>query len=215
MAGGSEPCRARLHLVPDPRDESTEPGAANAATARRQVVDPLLERVAKGDEQAFAELYDAVAPTVFGLARRILRQAEHAEEVAQEVLLQVWQQASRFDAGRGTGMSWILTMTHRRAVDRVRSAQAATDREDRVGRSSVDRDHDSVSEAVEVRLEAEAVRRCISELTSVQRESVLLAYFGGFSYPEVATRLGTPLGTIKTRMRDGLIRLRDCLGVTA
>ena len=178
-------------------------------------LDPILERVAKGDEQAFAELYDAVAPTVFGLARRILRQAEHAEEVAQEVLLQVWQQAPRFEPARGSALAWIMTMTHRRAVDRVRSAQASSDREERVGRASHERDHDSVAEAVEQRLEAEAVRKCIAALTDVQRESVMLAYFGGRSYPEVATQLGAPLGTIKTRMRDGLIRLRDCLGVTA
>lgn len=209
MAGGTEPCRATLHLV---SDLPPEPDVGNAARRR---LDPLLERVAKGDEQAFAELYDAVAPTVFGLARRVLRQAEHAEEVAQEVLLQVWQQAARFEPARGSGLAWIMTMTHRRAVDRVRSTQASTDREDRVGRASHERDHDSVAEAVELRLDAEAVRRCIAELTDIQRESVMLAYFTGCSYPEVATRLGAPLGTIKTRMRDGLIRLRDCLGVTA
>ena len=209
MAGGSEPCRATLHVVPD---LPTEP---DVSTVARRQLDPMLERVAKGDEQAFAELYDAVAPTVFGLARRILRHAEHAEEVAQEVLLQVWQQAPRFEPARGSGLAWIMTMTHRRAVDRVRSAQASSDREERVGRASHEREHDSVAEAVELRLEAEAVRKCIAALTDVQRESVMLAYFGGRSYPEVATQLGAPLGTIKTRMRDGLIRLRDCLGVTA
>jgi RNA polymerase sigma-70 factor (ECF subfamily) len=209
MAGGSEPCRATLHVVPD---LPTEP---DASTVARRQLDPILERVAKGDEQAFAELYDAVAPNVFGLARRILKQAEHAEEVAQEVLLQVWQQAPRFEPARGSGLAWIMTMTHRRAVDRVRSAQASTDREERVGRASHERDHDSVAETVEQRLEAEAVRKCIAALTDVQRESVMLAYFGGRSYPEVASQLGAPLGTIKTRMRDGLIRLRDCLGVTA
>ncbi|MFL6287859.1 MAG: ECF RNA polymerase sigma factor SigK [Actinomycetes bacterium] len=209
MAGGSEPCRATLHLVPD------LPSEPDSSTVARRQLDPILERVAKGDEQAFAELYDAVAPNVFGLARRILKQAEHAEEVAQEVLLQVWQQAPRFEPARGSGLAWIMTMTHRRAVDRVRSAQASTDREERVGRASHERDHDSVAETVEQRLEAEAVRKCIAALTDVQRESVMLAYFGGRSYPEVASQLGAPLGTIKTRMRDGLIRLRDCLGVTA
>jgi RNA polymerase sigma-70 factor (ECF subfamily) len=207
MAGGAEPVRATLHLVPDLQSD--------ASSAKRRRLDPLLDRVAKGDEQAFAELYDEVAPTVFGLARRIVRQAEHAEEVAQEVLLQVWQQAARFEPSRGSGLAWIMTLTHRRAVDRVRSAQSATDRENRVGRASHEREHDSVAEAVEQKLEAEAVRDCIGALTDVQRESVMLAYFGGRSYPEVADQLGAPLGTIKTRMRDGLIRLRDCLGVTA
>lgn len=211
MAGGSEPGRARLHLVPDlPPDRQNA-----AAVSDRRRLDPLLLRVAKGDDAAFAEVYDAVSPGVFGLARRVLRQGEHAEEVAQEVLLEVWQQAARFDPTRGTGFAWVMTIAHRRAVDRVRSTQAASDRELRVGQASHEREHDEVAETVEHRLEAESVRECMDTLTSVQRESVTLAFFDGFTYPEVAKRLRTPLGTIKTRMRDGLIRLRDCLGVTA
>ena len=216
MAGGSVPCRARLHVVPDiPEPDPSQPAAAPDAGKLRRHLDALMPRVAKGDESAFGEVYDAVTPMVFGLARRVVRQAEQAEEVSQEVMLQVWQQATRFDASRGSAMSWIMTMTHRRAVDRVRSAQASSDRELRVGRESHVREHDEVTEAVEQRLEAEAVRDCVDALTEVQRESVTLAYFGGYSYPQVAERLGTPLGTVKTRMRDGLIRLRDCLGVTA
>lgn len=181
----------------------------------RARLDLLMPQVAKGEDDAFAQLYDAVAPAVFGLARRVLRQAEQAEEVAQEVLLEVWQQASSFDAARGSALAWIMTMTHRRSVDRVRSVQAASYRELRVGSRSQDRPHDQVSEAVEQHMEAEAVRDCVDELTAIQRESVTMAYFDGYTYPEVAARLKTPLGTIKTRMRDGLIRLRDCLGVTA
>lgn len=209
MAGAAQPCRARLHLVPE------LPSDAREVSSSRRELDPLLLRVAKGDDGAFAELYDVVAPTVFGLARRVIRQAEQAEEVAQEVLLEVWQQAPKFDPNRGTGFAWVMTMTHRRAVDRVRSAQSATDREIKDGQRSLVREHDEVSEAVEARLDAEAVHRCVGALTQLQRQSVTLAYFGGFTYPEVAAKLGTPLGTIKTRMRDGLIRLRDCLGVTA
>jgi RNA polymerase sigma-70 factor (ECF subfamily) len=210
MAGAAEPCRARLHLVPVTPEDPDQEGPP----ARRHL-DPLLLRVAKGDDAAFAELYDAVSPAVFGLARRVLRQAEQAEEVAQEVLLEVWQLAPRFDPGRGTGFAWVMTMAHRRAVDRVRSAQAASDRDLHVGQRSQEREHDEVAEAVEKSLETEAVRECIDTLTELQRESVTLAYYGGFTYPEVAERLGAPLGTIKTRMRDGIIRLRDCLGVTA
>ncbi|MCZ3386640.1 MAG: ECF RNA polymerase sigma factor SigK [Actinomycetia bacterium] len=191
------------------------PSDAPEESSPRRELDPLLLRVAKGDDGAFAELYDVVTPAVFGLARRVIRQAEQAEEVAQEVLLEVWQQAPRFDPGRGTGFAWVMMMTHRRAVDRVRSAQSSIDREARVGQRSLAREHDEVVEVVEGRLEAEAVRECIGTLTDLQRESVTLAYFGGLTYSEGATRLGTPLGTIKTRMRDGLIRLRDCLGVTA
>ncbi len=223
--GGAACGRARLHVVPDipepdlskqaERAEPAEQATASDAGKLRRHLDALMPRVAKGDESAFAEVYDAVTPMVFGLARRVVRQAEQAEEVSQEVMLQVWQQATRFDASRGSAMAWILTMTHRRAVDRVRSAQASSDRELRVGRESHEREHDQVSEAVEQRLDAEAVRECIDALTAMQRESVTLAYFGGYSYPQVAEQLGAPLGTIKTRMRDGLIRLRDCLGVTA
>jgi RNA polymerase sigma-70 factor, ECF subfamily len=211
MAGGVDPCRARLHLVPPPPPADAD---VSSGSGRRRL-DPLLIRVARGDEAAFAQVYDAVVPGVFGLARRVLRQAEHAEEVAQEVLLEVWQQASTFDPERGTGFAWIMTIAHRRAVDRVRSAQSASDRELRVGQTSRDVEHDEVAEAVETRLEAEAVRECMDSLTAVQHESVTLAFFGGFTYPEVAQRLGAPLGTIKTRMRDGLIRLRDCLGVAS
>jgi RNA polymerase sigma-70 factor (ECF subfamily) len=192
----------RLHVV---SDRSRDPAMS------RQVLDPLLSRVAKGDHDAFASLYDAVAPAVFGLAQRVLRQAEQAEEVAQEVLLEVWQQAPSFDSERGSAM----TVAHRRAVDRVRSVQSSTDRDRKVAEQSHETEHDQVSEAVENQLEAEALRRCLDRLTQIQRQSVTLAYYGGHTYPEVAQLLDTPLGTVKTRMRDGLIRLRDCLGVTA
>ena len=128
--------------------------------------------------------------------------------------LEVWQQAARYDAKRGSALAWMMTMTHRRAVDRVRAVQASSGREQRVGQQTQSIPHDAVTEEVEARLEAEEVRDCIEELTDIQRESVTLAYFGGYTYPEVAALLRAPLGTIKTRMRDGLIRLRDCLGVS-
>jgi RNA polymerase sigma-70 factor (ECF subfamily) len=112
-------------------------------------------------------------------------------------------------------MAWIMTMAHRRAVDRVRSEQSATDRAKRLGGREVEPAFDAVAETVEIRLEREAVRRCLGSLTDLQRESIDLAYYGGKSYREVAELLDVPLGTVKTRMRDGLIRLRDCLGVTA
>src|SRR5215207_9999536 len=147
MTGGAAVSRARLHVVSDiphhdvPHPEVTDPDVTAQATRPeagelRRHLDALMVRVAKGDDGAFAEVYDAVTPMVFGLARRVVRQAEQAEEVAQEVMLQVWQQATRFDVSRGSAMSWIMTMTHRRAVDRVRSAQASSDRELRVGRES-------------------------------------------------------------------------------
>jgi len=129
------------------------------------------------------------------------------------VLVEVWRTATRFDAGKGSARSWILMLAHRRAVDRVRSAQASHDREDTVAARDQVRVFDEVAEEVELRLEQQQVRHCLGSLTELQRESVTLAFYGGYTYPEVAKLLAAPLGTVKTRMRDGLIRLRDCLGV--
>jgi RNA polymerase sigma-70 factor (ECF subfamily) len=176
-------------------------------------VDDLLRRVARGDEQAFAALYDALSPRVYGLARRVLRDPAQAEEVAQEALIEVWRTASRFDPARGSATAWVLTITHRRAVDRVRSAQAGADRERRVAAASGETPYDDVVEEVTNSLEQQQVRRCVKGLTELQREAITLAYYQGYTYREVAELLGAALPTIKTRMRDGLIRLRDCLGV--
>jgi RNA polymerase sigma-70 factor (ECF subfamily) len=187
------------------------PGAGDADDASAE---ELLCRVARGDDQAFERLYDVVAGKVLSLVRRILRDHAQSEEVAQEVLVEVWRTAARYDPARGSASAWVMTMAHRRAVDRVRSAQAATRREDVAARRDVETPFDTVSEQVAARIEQRQVRRCLSTLTDLQRESILLGYFQGYTYPETASVLGIPLGTVKTRMRDGLIRLRDCLGVT-
>ncbi|RKS06372.1 RNA polymerase sigma-70 factor (ECF subfamily) [Nocardiopsis sp. Huas11] len=189
-----------------------EVGARPAVPAARRLGE-LLREVARGDERAFGEVYDLVSPTVYGLVRRILRDPAQSEEVAQEVLVEVWRSACRYDERRGTPQAWVMTLAHRRAVDRVRSEQAATDREARAAASDTRRPYDEVAEEVTDRMESERVRRCLDTLTELQCESVRLAYYGGYTYREVARLLTTPLGTIKTRMRDGLIRLRDCLGV--
>lgn len=184
-----------------------------ASSESQSGADELLVRVAKGDEAAFEQLYALVSAPVWGVVLRVVRDPGQSEEVAQEVLVDLWRTAPRYDPSMGTAMTWVLTFAHRRAVDRVRSAQARRVREERFGVESVEREFDEVSETVTTNLEREQVRRCLRSLTTLQRESVELAYYGGRTYSEVAELLKTPLGTVKTRLRDGLIRLRDCLGV--
>lgn len=178
-------------------------------------LEELMSRVARGDEQAFELVYDALAGPVLGLVQRVLRDPAQSEEVAQEVLVELWRTATRYRPDLGSPRTWALTLAHRRAVDRVRSAQAAADREERVASGETERPFDVVADEVSNRLEREQVRTCVGALTDLQRESVMLAYYGGYTYREVSHLLDVPLGTVKTRLRDGLIRLRDCLGVTA
>ncbi|MCX4678408.1 sigma-70 family RNA polymerase sigma factor [Streptomyces sp. NBC_01433] len=175
----------------------------------------LLVLVARGDQDAFASVYDAVCGPVLGVVRSVLRDPAQSEEVAQEVLVEVWRTAPRFQSSRGTAMNWVLTLAHHRAVDRVRSAEASAAREHRAALLERTPAFDEVSEQVETRLEREQVRRCLRNLSELQRQSVTLAYYRGLTYREVSELLSVPLGTIKTRLRDGLIRLRDCLGVSA
>jgi RNA polymerase sigma-70 factor, ECF subfamily len=185
--------------------------AGSGVPAARRGLELVLAAVAKGDHAAFRIVYDQTAPAVLGTVRRVLRDPAQSEEVMQEVLLEVWRTAARFDPSVGSASAWIMTMAHRRAVDRVRSEQRAAARELRAATATID--YDEVSDAALTTLEQERVRRCLGSLTDLQRESVTLAYYRGYSYREVAQLLGVAVGTVKTRMRDGLIRLRDCLGV--
>ena len=146
--------------------------------------------------------------------RRLVVDPAQAEEVTQDVYLEIWQTAARFDAGRGNAIAWMFTLAHRRAVDRIRSAQAARDRDLRIGARDLDVPVDTVAEAAETSIEHERVRGALDDLSELQRECVALAYYGGLTQSEIADRLHVPLGTVKTRLRDGMIRLRTALGVT-
>nr|WP_231569519.1 sigma-70 family RNA polymerase sigma factor [Prescottella defluvii] len=173
----------------------------------------LLTRIAGGDAEAFAHFYDLTGPRVYGLVLRVLRDPGFSEETTQEVYLQVWKSAATFDPERGSPLSWLMTLAHRRAVDRVRSEQSHTDREIVYETTNRSDEFDQVTEEVSNRFERQAVIDCLDVLTEIQRQSVTLAYYGGRTYREVATELGVAVPTVKSRIRDGLTRLRGCLGV--
>jgi len=171
----------------------------------------LMGRTGRGDEAAFARLYDMLAPTVHGIVRRVVRDPDHAEEVTQEVFVETWRLAPRYTPDRGSVAAWVATIAHRRAVDRVRSEQSSRNRQARHEREEIVVE-DGVDRVVTDRLERDRVRRALELLAPPQRQALELAYYGGHTYREVAALLGAPEGTVKTRIRDGLIRLRDHLG---
>lgn len=173
----------------------------------------LLAASARGNEQAFAKLYDLTSARVYGMVLRVVRDAAQASEVTQDIYLEIWRQSARFDSSKGAVLPWLLMIAHRRAVDRVRASQSTIVRDDKYALLNTERPFDSVSEQVQTSLEAQRVRKVLNDLTPAQREAVSLAYFGGYTHSEVSELLKIPLGTVKTRIRDGLIRMRDALGV--
>ena len=199
-------------LTPVPSGEP--PGGAGApGPADAALLAELLRSSSRGDQAAFARLYDATAARVHGLVLRVVRDPAQAEEVTQEAFLEIWRTASRFDDQRGSALSWLLTIGHRKAVDRVRAAEASSRRDTRYHDTNQPVAHDETAEAATATFEAQRVRHAMQTLTQVQREAIGLAYFGGYTHTEVATMLDLPIGTAKTRIRDGLIRMRDTLGV--
>ena len=171
----------------------------------------LLRRAGRGDQAAFGELYDALSPLVYSVVLKVVRDPSHAEEVSQEVFVELWRLAARFDGTKGSARTWAATLAHRRAIDRVRSEQSTRNRQDRDANQAV-RDHDTVAAEVEASMDQLRVRKAMSRLSDIQREAVELAYFGGHTYREVAVLLDVAEGTVKSRIRDGMIRLRDELG---
>ena len=172
----------------------------------------LLRRVAERDEDAFARFYDLTRARVYGMVLRVLRDPGYSEETTQEVFLQVWRTAESFDTAQGSALSWVITLAHRRAVDRVRAEQSGSDRESRYQAAATDSPFDSVTEEVTRREDRQMVVRCLATLTDLQRQSVELAYYRGLTYREVSEELSATLPTVKSRIRDGLLRLRQCLG---
>ncbi|GAA3328460.1 ECF RNA polymerase sigma factor SigK [Paeniglutamicibacter sulfureus] len=173
----------------------------------------LMLRIAAGNESAFEELYDRLSPQVFGLVRRILKDQAQSEEVTQEVFVEAWQQASRYDSARGKAITWLLTLAHRRAVDRVRASQASKDRDLRQGIKEFQASYDDVEETAIQHDESRRVIQALERLSETQRDAIQLAYFGGYTHIEVAELLKIPVGTAKTRIRDGMNKLRDLMGV--
>ncbi|MFW6868723.1 ECF RNA polymerase sigma factor SigK [Nocardioides sp. CPCC 206347] len=188
-------------------------GASVGADSSTADLSALLKRASRGDTEAFAAVYDATAARVHGLVLRVVRDPAQSEEVTQEVFLEVWRQSSRYDAERGSALAWLMTIAHRKAVDRVRSAEAASRRDEKYEQRNHTPEHDTTAEAAHASFEAHRVRAALAHLTEVQREAIELAYFGGYTHTEVAALLDLPVGTAKTRIRDGLIRLRDTIGV--
>jgi RNA polymerase sigma-70 factor, ECF subfamily len=173
----------------------------------------LLKACSLGDEAAFAKLYDATAARLFGLVLRTVRDRAQAEEVTQDAYLHIWQTSSRFDPDRGSALSWLMTIGHRKAVDRVRSAEATRRRDTAYEARDQAAPFDQTVEEAHRNLDAQRVHRALGTLTETQRGALELAYFGGYTHREVAVMLHLPLGTAKTRIRDALIRLRDTLGL--
>ena len=171
----------------------------------------LLIAVAGGDREAFAHLYDLVIPAVFGMVKRLVRDPAHSEEVTQEVMLEVWRTAVRYDLAHGSALGWILAVARHRAIDRIRSEQSSRDRVERVAPGQIERDHDHVSEEALRSADRSAVSRALADLSSLQREAIELAFYGGLTQSEVASHLAVPLGTVKTRIRDGMLQLQKTL----
>lgn len=187
--------------------------AHSTAPSVAEIEAHLLARVAAGDAVAFAELYDRMMPRILGVIIRVLRDVSQSEEVAQDVLLEIWQLAGRFEADRGSAAGWMLRKAHSRAIDRVRSAQSSYERDSRIGIRDLNEHQDALEDVVETKIESERVVRALAVLPAAQRQAVTLAHLGGYTHREVADMLHVPIGTVKTRIHAGIGRLRQELSI--
>ena len=201
-----------VHMTLVPEGEFASTSGAGAPSGHAELTE-LLKACSLGEEAAFGKLYDATSARLFGVVLRTVRDRAQAEEVTQDAYLDIWRNSARFDPDRGSALSWLMTIGHRKAVDRVRSAEAAGRRDTAYEAHHTPTPFDQTSEEAHRNLDAQRVRRAMDSLTETQRGAVELAYFGGYTHREVAAMLKLPLGTAKTRIRDGLIRLRDTLGL--
>ena len=170
----------------------------------------LLTAIAAHDEAALAQLYDRYRAILFGLLMRILNNREEAEDVLQEVFLQVWRKAQDFDESRGRPFTWLVTLARSRGIDRLRTLAAR----ERVAEAGAREPSDEISDAAADAFKSEQrglVSDALAKLPDEQKRPIMLAYFEGLTQSEIATNLGAPLGTVKTRMRTGMIRLRELL----
>ena len=172
--------------------------------------DDLLHAIARSDEAALAAIYDRYRLILFGLILRILHDREEAEDCLQEVFLQVWRRARNFDESRGRAFTWLVTIARSRALDRLRASGSRL----RLATEAAEVPRDEVGDAAEEAVQSEQgaiVREALAALPEPQRRMLLLAYFEGLTQTEIAARVGDPLGTVKTRMRSGMIKLRELL----
>ncbi len=189
------------------------PNRSSEPSAGSTTAEDLLIQVAQGQAEAFAQLYDQLAPRVYGLVRRLLRDEAQSEEVTQEIFVEAWQHAARFDPRRSSAATWLLTIAHRRTVDRIRASQASRERDLKIGMQNFQASYEGLEEQVVLLDESHRMIKAMAELSQAQRDAINLAYFNGLTHVEIADHLKLPVGTVKTRIRDGMKKLRDLMGV--